>query len=771
MIWLSGSGLICGQPLTAELIDLIETAGRELSRRQLSKELCHRFNFKSPDGRPKEMACRKTLAKLVREQRLFLPEKVCPIPAGQGKPAPSYYPELEGALDRFAPIELVLVKKARSLLGQTWNELARHHPLGPGPLCGAQLRYLVRSQGGDWLGLLSFSASAWALKDRDEWVGWDAAARAKNLGKVVGNSRFLILPWVKIPHLASHVLSRSCKRLPEDWVARYGVEPVLVESFVAAPHSGKCYAAANWQKVGQTTGRGRQDVRREGPIKPKQIWMYPLKKNFRQILKAGAAEPSVARQARWPAADWAAEEFAGADLKDERLNKRLLSLARAFYGQPQANIARACQGNRAAAKAAYRFFEHPQVTMDEILKPHYEATFERCRQQATVLAVQDTTALDYQGLEQTEGLGPTGTAGQQGLGLWLHSTLMFNLQGTPLGLIDAQCWARDPAQMGKRHRRKELPITEKESIKWVKSFAAAQALQKACPQSVVVSVADRESDIFELFDRARPTGSVQPQLLIRANWNRALDAEEQLLWDKVGALSSAGELDLQVPRRAAQAARVARLEVRFCAVRLRPPQRLRKLQPVDLFVIEAKEVGAPKGSTALQWRLLTSLPVESFAQAVEKLQWYAKRWGIEVFHRTLKSGCKIEERQLGHADRIEACLAIDVVVAWRIFHLCKLGRETPEVPCTVFFEEAEWKALVAFVTRTHPEKPPTLREATRMTAGLGGFLGRKGDGEPGTQTLWLGLQKLDAITDTWIAFNAMYPGRVKATVSSNRTYG
>lgn len=717
------------------------------------------------------MACRKDLAKLVREQRVRLPDRPWPRAARKTRNGLVYYPKVEGSLAEIGPVELILVGKARSSLGKTWNELASHHPLGKGPLCGAQLRYLVRSKAGAWLGIIAFSASAWALEARDEWVGWSAATRKKNLGKVVCNSRFLILPWVKIPSLASHILSRVCKRLPTDWLERYGVEPVLVETFVAAPHSGKCYAAANWQKVGHTKGRGRQDARRERPSNPKQIWMYPLKQNFRRILKAGD-QPEVVVKTRLPAADWAEEEFASADLKDQRLNKRLLSLARAFYGQPEANVARACQGDRAATKAAYRFFEHPEVTMDQILKPHYEATFHRCRQEVTVLAVQDTAALDYHGLQQTEGLGPVGTSSKEGLGLWLHSTLAFNLQGTPLGLIDAQCWARDPAQMGKRHRRKELPITEKESNKWLKSFEAAQALQQACADTVVVSVADRESDVFELFDRARQqTGKLQPHLLIRANWNRAIEAEEQLLWDKVGSLSPAGELNLQVPRRGAQAARWARMEVRFCRVMLRAPHRLRKLRPVELFAIEAREVGAPKGITALQWRLLTTLPVVSFDQAVEKLQWYAKRWGIEVFHRTLKSGCKIEERQLGQADRIEACLAIDVVVAWRIFHLCKLGRETPDVPCTVYFEEAEWKALVAFVTRTHPQKPPTLREATRMTASLGGFLGRKADAEPGTQTLWLGLQKLDTITDTWIAFNALYPERVKPTVSSNRTYG
>jgi hypothetical protein len=767
--------MLCGQPLTADLIGLVEKTGRTLSRRQLSRQLCHQLNFRTPDGRLKEMACRKELAKLVREQQVRLPKRPWPIGNRKGnrktRASSVSYPKVEGSFSELGPVELILVGKARSSLGRTWNELASHHPLGPGPLCGAQLRYLVRSRAGAWLGLIAFSSAAWALEARDQWVGWTSAARKKNLGKVVCNSRFLILPWVKVPHLASHLLSRACQRLSADWQERYGVKPVLVETFVAAPHAGKCYAAANWQKIGQTKGRGRQDTQRDRAREPKQIWLYPLHRSFRGMLKAGVP-PEVVVKPRLPAADWAEEEFAGADLKDQRLNKRLLSLARAFYGQPQANVAQACQGDRAATKAAYRFFEHPQVTMDELLKPHYEATFHRCRQERTVLAVQDTTALDYHGLQETEGLGPTGTSRQAGLGLWLHSTLAFNLQGTPLGLIDAQCWAREAAQMGKRHRRKELPIAEKESIKWLKSFAAARQLQQTCPETLVVSVADRESDVFELFDQARPqAGQRQPHLLIRASRNRAVEAEEQLLWDKVGSLSSAGELDLQVPRRGTQAARVARLEVRFSQVKLRAPQRLRPLLPVELLAIEAREVQPPKGSTALHWQLLTTLPVENFEQAVQKLEWYAKRWGIEVFHRTLKSGCKIEERQLGHADRLEACLAIDVVVAWRIFHLCKLGRETPEVPCTVYFEEAEWKALVAFVTRTHPQNPPTLREATRMTASLGGFLGRKADAEPGTQTLWLGLQKLDAITDTWIAFNALYPERIKPTVSSNRTYG
>jgi len=151
-------------------------------------------------------------------------------------------------------------------------------------------------------------------------------------------------------------------------------------------------------------------------------------------------------------------------------------------------------------------------------------------------------------------------------------------------------------------------------------------------------------------------------------------------------------------------------------VKLTPPSRKLELKEVNITAILAQEIDCPQGIEPLRWMLLTTMAVENFDETVEKLGWYAKRWGIEVYHRTLKSGCKIEERQLGSADRIEACLAIDMVVAWRIFHLTKLGRETPDVPCSVFFEEAEWKALYCLVRQDPkpPDQPPTLSRMWAM---------------------------------------------------------
>jgi len=334
--------------------------------------------------------------------------------------------------------------------------------------------------------------------------------------------------------------------------------------------------------------------------------------------------------------------------------------------------------------------------------------------------------------------------------LLVHDTMALSVEGTPLGLLDLQCWARDGHSFGKKHQRKQRPIEDKESAKWLQSFQRVAAVQQQCPQTQLVSVADRESDIYELFHLAQqdPQG---PRLLIRAEHDRRLAQEQGHLQETVRQQPLAGHRSIVVPRRGSRPAREVELEVRFATVTLQPPCGKAPLGRLKLWAVLAEEVDAPAGIEPVCWWLLTTCPVETFAQALEKLDWYCLRWWIEVYHRTLKSGCQIEQRQLGSADRIEACLAIDLVVAWRVFHLAKLGRQTPDLPCTVFFEEAEWKALTMFVDKTPkpPDQPPNLHTAMRMVASLGGFLGRKSDGDPGTKSLWLGLQRLDDLVAMW----------------------
>jgi hypothetical protein len=648
---------IASQNFTPEIIAQIQAlsdANPTYSRRKLSQQVCEKLDWRSPNGRLKEMSCRVALLKLHREGLLNLPaagpappKRTRPRARKKAKPRRAGTP-VRWPLSKLGELEIVVITNSDTKASRQWNEMmARYHYLGFGPLCGAQLRYLIKSERHGCIGGFAFSAAAWRLEARERWIGWDEEARRQNLNRVINNSRFLIVPHVQVKNLASRALSLVMNRLGDDWFERYGIAPVLVETFVERERfHGTSYRAANWIAVGQTKGRGRQDSTNEYAVAVKDIYVYPLRPDAQAILSQASSGEVVAPSRREPV-DWADEEFGDAQLGVRRRVKRLMTITRDFYARPQANIPQACQ-TRAKTKAAYRFFDDENHAMEKLLAPHYESTRNRAAQEKVVLAVQDTTFLNYNAHPATEDLGPIASSADGAIGLVLHDTMAFNLERTPLGLLDIQCWARAPNDFGKKHRRNELPIEEKESQKWLVSYRAVAAAQKRCPETMFVSVGDREEE-------------------------------------------------------------------------------------------------------PLQWLLLTTLAVETFEQAIEKLNWYVARWGIEVYHRTLKSGCKIEERQLGTADRIEACLAIDLVVAWRIFHLTKLGREVPEVPCTVFFEEAAWKALVAYKTGNPvpPATPPTLRAATRMVASLGGFLGRKSDGEPGTQTLWLGLQRLDDLTAMW----------------------
>lgn len=770
-----------------------------LTRSALSREVCGWMNWNDVKGRPKAMSCRVALKKLSARGAITLPiaravtfgrDANSRMRVSKVSPEGYVWLSLNTSLAALGRTWLIPVGDTCGEHSRTWWAMMNaHHPLGGGPLCGAQLRYLIACESGI-LGGLSFSAPAWQLAARDAWIGWDTDQREAGLTKLVANSRFLILPEVRVPNLASHILSQALTRLAADWHARYGITPVLVETFVDQTcYRGTCYRAANWQHLGQTKGRGRQDRQHRAPVAVKDIWVYPLQANWQTILCAANPlphPPANTAAPRPPTAtipvDWAEQEFGDCDLPNARLQTRLLTMARDFYAQPTANITQACR-SRAKTKAAYRFLDHNKTTMETLLQPHYRATETRVCAEKIVLAVQDTTSLNYTAHRATSGLGPIGTKVEGPQGLQLHSTLAFSVDGTPLGFLDVQCWARDPATFGKKARRHDLPIEEKESYKWLASYRAVAAVQARCPDTTLVSVGDRESDIYELFAEAAAHTN-GPKLLVRARHDRSLQGEQKLLWETMHARKVDGIQKLQVPRQGNRAARVATMAIRAMSVTLETPQSHKKHQrqknagkagqersgaPLQVWAVLAQEHNAPDGVTPLEWMLLTTVPVNSFEQACERLAWYARRWGIEVLHRTLKSGCRIERRQLGQADRLEACLAIDLVVAWRIYYLNKLGRETPDVPCTVYFADEEWKALMAFTTNNPiaPDQPPTLREAIRRVAGIGGFLGRKSDGEPGTQTLWLGLERLADITVIW----RIMADATQRTVSSRRDSG
>ena len=463
-----------------------------------------------------------------------------------------------------------------------------------------------------------------------------------------------------------------------------------------------------------------------------------------------ADEPRTSNSSNDVSTGWARTELESVEIGDRRLNARLVRVLEKFCQQPQASIPKA-MGTWADTKAAYRLLNNPKVTPEKILETHRAKVGSRLKEHRVILAVQDTTQLNFTAHPATTGLGTIGHSPQL-RGMHVHTTVAFTPERVPLGLIQQQTWIRPEEDLGKARTRRKKPIEEKESFKWLDSVRAVERLGEDLGDVQLIAVGDREADIYDLF---KHTADMKTRLLVRASRDRRVEHEQNYVWAHVEAQPAAEEFDMLVPVKKSKKVRTATLELRFVPVTICAPKPRRETEaPIPLHAVYVNEPHPPEGVAPLSWMLLTTIPVASAEEAMSIVAYYTVRWGIEVFHRILKSGCRIEERQLETAERLRKCLALDSLVAWRIQFLTMVGRETPDLPCDVVFEEYEWKALYCFVHRTTqpPERPPTLGEAIKFVARVGGVLGRKSDGAPGPTVLWRGLQELATISFAWFAF-------------------
>jgi hypothetical protein len=398
-----------------------------------------------------------------------------------------------------------------------------------------------------------------------------------------------------------------------------------------------------------------------------------------------------------------------------------------------------------------------------------------------VILAQDTTEIDLtRPDQQVVGAGPLDGGARRGV--FLHLLHAFTPDGTSLGTVHAKAWARDAAPPPKKSersaRRKRTPIEDKESYRWIEGFRQVCAEARRAPKTRFVSVADSEADIYELMAEAqdRPANL---DWIVRACQDRALadgDAEDtehaeldatvhhvrqQVLTQEVlstrtikvrgrKAKVACEDRGRRQPRRS----RTAKVAVRAARVTLRPPWRPdRKLPEVTVNVVLVREIDPPAGDVPVEWVLLTSLPIDAAEQVGGVIQYYCLRWMIEVVFRTLKSGCRIEQRRFEHVTRFMPCLAVYLIVTWRTLYACRLARAAPQSSCEVIFEPAEWKAVCQVVRRQPPPRQtPSLSEMVRMVAQLGGYVNRKRDDPPGPQTVWLGLQRTHDMALCWQLF-------------------
>lgn len=439
---------------------------------------------------------------------------------------------------------------------------------------------------------------------------------------------------------------------------------------------------------------------------------------------------------------WVVEEMQSLEIGDERRARRVRRLLSALSLAPGASIPVAC-GDAHQAKAAYRLLS-TEIDPAQLLAPHVEQTLRRAAGHGRVLVALDKTELDYTSLRSTEGLGHLD--GQHTRGLKVMNALMLSEQGLPLGLLHQQVWAREEAEKGKRQTRRQRVPQEKESWRW---RLAAEAAQEIVPEGQeVLLIGDRESDIYFLLAMPRREGA---EYLLRSAHDRAVeDLEHRRLREAAQEAPVLGRYTLEVERSRARPARRAELEVRVRRVELRPPRNGTNgegLDPVEVSLVWAREVGPVAGrEKAIDWVLLSSAPVEGLEAALQAIRTYALRWRIERFHYVLKSGCGIEKLQMESAERLERALVLYSILAWRLLALTYRARSDPQASASEVLEEAEWKTLVLMRKRGRARsavlKPPSLQEAVREIASFGGFLGRKGDGEPGVKSLWIGLRRL-----------------------------
>ncbi len=450
------------------------------------------------------------------------------------------------------------------------------------------------------------------------------------------------------------------------------------------------------------------------------------------------------------------KELEGIDLGDKRLNRRSGSILEALAANPQASINSACEG-WGDTLAAYRFFKNNSIEPDQILQPHVEATQRRIKDHSVVLIVQDTTELDFS-------LHPPDDANclnkEDRFGLYDHTHLAVTPEQLCLGVVGVEEFDRTPESLGKAKERATLPIEQKESLRWLTGYRLASRLAGETPATQIVSVADREADIYDIFMEAEqhPTPA---DFIIRAKIERCTlerdpdsgPAAYRKVRDEVSDSELRTMRTIELPQTPKRKARQAELEIRAIEVVVKPPHARSSLPSVTYHVVLVEEVNGPGDGTEVSWLLITSLPIDSVKEILRVIDYYVARWTVEVYFRLLKTGCRVEEIQLETMHRVKNCLAFYRIIAWRVMYLTHLNRECPSLPCDVVFADYEWMSVWKVTTKEEiPDTPPPLSEFMPLLTRLGGYNNRPGEPAPGPQTVWVGIRRMCDFATAWLAF-------------------
>ena len=710
-----------------------------MSRHALSRELCERTNWRNPRGGLCISAASKALPVLAEHLGLDLPQpRITPQFSGGPTPPAAQVPDLQLAcgIEGLGSVRLEQVGKGSDRL--LWEAMmAEHHPLGWAKPPGGQMRYWLRSELHGTLGGLGFGSASFQLRSRDEWIGWTADQRGANITQLICNHRFLLLPGLRVPGLASQALSMATARVAQDWEDRYSVRPRAAYTHIGFGHDGYSYHCAGWTKVGETSGRRGE---------AKMVWALALDEDWRWHLCRDRRRPIGSLAGAYDGAgdaDWAEKEYGRSSHTDGRMRRRIVATGRKWRDHLGEDLS-VMFPTETELRSVRRLLSSPRVTMEHILEPHCEATVDRCRGEKVILAVQDRTALNYTGLEATAGLAEIGGGGKGGVGILAHAGLAVTAEGRPLGLFAMDASFRDDP--------------DPDSCRWVRMLGRAGELAAACPGSRVITVCDREGDFWDLLAHAVDDGN---GLLVRASRSMRqrvrTESGKECLWAHIAGLRPTGMMELTIPAaggRRARMERQARLEIRTASIELLPPGWDSEAPPLPLYAVSATEADADAGDAPLHWLLLTTeFPPEGETDAVHAatvLDWYRKRWVIETVFKTLKTGTKIKSRRLDQADDLRKCLAFDAITACHVADVTILAREHPELPATEVFPAEDIDLLHTLLAAQGHRNvvrmkhgPPTIEAVVIDIGRLVGFHPSKPQRLPGTKKVWQGLERLN----------------------------
>jgi hypothetical protein len=450
---------------------------------------------------------------------------------------------------------------------------------------------------------------------------------------------------------------------------------------------------------------------------------------------------------------WWEGELAGCTFADARLGHRLHKLIERMDGAIGGSLPFVCQ-DWANTKAAYRFFSNDRVSEAQILAGHFQATRERfAATEGTILVLQDTTEFTFQ-RERPEAVGITyrvnsgkdkasRTRMHTVCGLLMHTSLVVTTEGLPLGLSAVKFWSRKQFKGTAALKRKinptRVPIEHKESIRWLENLRQSMALLGAPARCV--HVGDRESDIYELYCTAQELGT---HFVVRSCVDRLAGYGDHTLADEMDEVEVQGVHRVEVRDQKGHVGTAA-IELRYRRIRVLPPIGKQKRYPsLELTLIQARERDGPADRPAIDWKLITDLPVTTCEEAIEKLRWYALRWKIEVFHKILKSGCQAEEARLRTAERLVKLIAVFCILSWRVFWMTMMNRCTLNADPRLALTPGEIAILDCLVPdKGQPAK--TLCVYLIKVARLGGYLARTRDPPPGNMVMWRGLSRLTDI--------------------------